>query len=76
MALSNYHGGIRDAGDYQDHGQDGISSVANLICNCEGGSDYQQMQKCSGLAGRQYEKSASHPEKAGHRNVVKHCCHS
>jgi hypothetical protein len=76
MVLSNNHGGIHDTGDYQDQCQGGIAGIANLICNSEGDPDDQQMQKRSGLAGCQYEKSAGHREKEGYRNVVKHCCHS
>jgi hypothetical protein len=39
MILANNHSGIRDAGDYQDHSQDGIAGIANLICNSEGDPD-------------------------------------
>jgi hypothetical protein len=37
--LSNDHGGIPNSDDYQDHGQDGIACIANLICNSEGRPD-------------------------------------
>jgi hypothetical protein len=73
--LSDNHGGIHDAGDYQDDRQQGIAGIAGLICNSECDPGYKQTHKSSGLAGRQYEKSAGHREKAGYRHVIKKRCH-